>query len=252
MYHEMAQRMYLAGIHVRQPAHTILREQLLQSGSPRPAVLRGTRTHTRRSLACRARARRVVGGLWAAAVLCALPNTSLHGLRELHVPGRGAVPHTAICTLVRPRRLYNAVVQATALLFFGLPMALLSTLYLLIGLRLRRERRLWAGGSPARRPVTKMLFVLVVVFGVCWAPFHVDRLMWSCVSHWTEELLQAFEYVHVASGVFFYLSSAANPVLYSLLSSRFREAFRQALGIPGGRQPRAGLPLLPHQPQAHP
>ncbi|XP_051852438.1 neuromedin-U receptor 1 [Antechinus flavipes] len=199
----------------------------------------------------RARARRVIAALWAAAVLCSLPNTSLHGLLELEVPGRGVVPDSAVCTLVRPRALYNLVVQGTALLFFGLPVATMGTLYALIGLRLRRERRLWARAGSARaggpgpeklrqRQLTKMLFVLVVVFGLCWAPFHVDRLMWSCVSSWTEELLQAFQYVHVASGVFFYLSSAANPVLYSLLSSRFRGAFRQALGLRGRGRPGTG------------
>lgn len=37
---------------------------------------------------------------------------------------------------------------------------------------------------------------------------------------WTEGLLLAFQYVHAISGVFFYLSSAANPVLYSLMSTR--------------------------------
>ncbi|XP_027731189.1 neuromedin-U receptor 1 isoform X2 [Vombatus ursinus] len=216
-----------------------------------------------KALLTRAHARRVIGTLWAVSVLCSLPNTSLHGIQELEVPGWGVVPNTAICTLVRPRAVYNLVVQGTTLLFFGLPMVTISTLYALIGLRLRRERRtggLGAGprgcpGAPLQpkkhrqTQVTKMLFVLVVVFGVCWAPFHVDRLMWSCVSHWTEELLQAFEYVHVVSGVFFYLSSAANPVLYSLLSSRFRGAFRQALGVRGARQPRTLLPLFPGLPQ---
>lgn len=68
-----------------------------------------------------------------------------------------------------------------------------------------------------------------MVFGICWAPFHIDRLMWSLVSHWTEGLHLAFQYVHVVSGVFFYFSSAANPVLYSLMSSRFRDTFREAL-----------------------
>lgn len=72
---------------------------------------------------------------------------------------------------------------------------------------------------------------LAVVFGICWAPFHADRLMWSLVSHWTEGLVLAFQVVHVVSGVFFYLGSAANPVLYSLMSSRFQETFRQALGL---------------------
>lgn len=96
-----------------------------------------------KALVTRAHARRVIGALWAASVLCSLPNTSLHGIQELEVPGRGVVPNTAICTLVRPRAIYSLVVQGTTLLFFGLPMATISTLYVLIGLRLRRERRLW-------------------------------------------------------------------------------------------------------------
>uniref|UniRef100_A0A8C5LNN9 Neuromedin U receptor 1 n=2 Tax=Jaculus jaculus TaxID=51337 RepID=A0A8C5LNN9_JACJA len=215
-----------------------------------------------RSVVTRARARRMLGAIWVLAVLCSLPNTSLHGIQQLHVPCRGPVPDSSVCTLVRPRFVYNLVVQTTTLLFFCLPMATISVLYLLIGMQLRRERVLLscqAKGRSAseararrdsgrahlqdrsRRQVTKMLFVLVLVFGVCWAPFHADRLMWSFVSHWTERLLLAFQYVHIVSGIFFYLSSAANPVLYSLMSSRFRETFRQALGL-GGRCHR----LRPH------
>lgn len=53
--------------------------------------------------------------------------------------------------------------------------------------------------------------------------------MWSFVSQWTEGLHLAFQYVHVISGVFFYLSSAINPVLYNVMSSRFRETFQEAL-----------------------
>lgn len=89
-----------------------------------------------------------------------------------------------------------------------------------------------SGGAPAGThppPLSAPAVVLVVVFGICWAPFHIDRLMWSFVSQWTEGLHLAFQYVHVVSGVFFYLSSAANPVLYSLMSSRFRDTFRESL-----------------------
>ncbi|OBS72726.1 hypothetical protein A6R68_12704 [Neotoma lepida] len=204
-----------------------------------------------KSVMTRAHVRRMLGAIWVLAVLFSLPNTSLHGLKQLYVPCRGLVPDSAVCTLVRPRVFYNLVIQTTTLLFFCLPMIVISVLYLLIGLRLRRERTLlqeeFAGGKIAatrnicsrrlqlrdrgRRQVTKMLFALVVVFGICWAPFHADRLMWSFVSHWTEGLVVAFQSVHVVSGVFFYLGSAANPVLYSLMSSRFRETFRQALGL---------------------
>uniref|UniRef100_A0A452UKX3 Neuromedin U receptor 1 n=1 Tax=Ursus maritimus TaxID=29073 RepID=A0A452UKX3_URSMA len=182
-----------------------------------------------RSMMTRVHVRRVLGAIWGLAVLCSLPNTSLHGIQQLEVPCRGTVPHSAMCTLVHPRALYNLVVQITTLFFFCLPMATISVLYLLIGLRLRRERLLLLrqeGPSQLRGPCS---LVLVVVFGICWAPFHVDRLMWSFVSQWTEGLDLAFQYVHVISGVLFYLSSAVNPVLYNVMSSRFRETFQEAL-----------------------
>lgn len=71
--------------------------------------------------------------------------------------------------------------------------------------------------------------VLVVVFGICWAPFHTDRLMWSFISDWTDTHLEIFQYVHITSGVFFYLSSAVNPILYNLMSTRFREMFKEVM-----------------------
>ncbi|NP_001306156.1 neuromedin-U receptor 1 isoform 1 [Mus musculus] len=205
-----------------------------------------------KSVMTRAHVRRMVGAIWVLATLFSLPNTSLHGLSQLTVPCRGPVPDSAICSLVGPMDFYKLVVLTTALLFFCLPMVTISVLYLLIGLRLRRERMLLQvevkGRKTAatqetshrriqlqdrgRRQVTKMLFALVVVFGICWAPFHADRIMWSLVyGHSTEGLHLAYQCVHIASGIFFYLGSAANPVLYSLMSTRFRETFLQALGL---------------------
>lgn len=67
--------------------------------------------------------------------------------------------------------------------------------------------------------------VLVVVFGLCWAPFHVDRLMWSYIDTSSDKHLKIFEHVHIISGVCFYLSSAINPIVYNLMSTRFREMF---------------------------
>ncbi|XP_074860485.1 neuromedin-U receptor 1 [Carettochelys insculpta] len=194
----------------------------------------------------RKHAKRVIGSVWVLSVLCSIPNTSLHGIQLLFVPGRGVVPDSAICTLVKPRLIYNLVIQVTTILFFFLPMGTISILYLLIGLQLKKEKMLRALEAKSgrdcdyhnvrvqqkearRRQVTKMLFALVVVFGICWAPFHTDRLVWSFVSNWTVQLLHMFQYVHVISGVFFYLSSAANPILYNLMSTRFREMFKEVI-----------------------
>uniref|UniRef100_A0A8C4ZWP1 Neuromedin U receptor 1a n=1 Tax=Gadus morhua TaxID=8049 RepID=A0A8C4ZWP1_GADMO len=180
----------------------------------------------------RRHAKRVILTVWAASILCALPNTSLHG----------------IATLPTGVNWYNLTIQVTTLVFFVLPMATISVLYLLIGLHLQREKMLQvfeakssSSGQESfcnvrrkqqkarHRQVTKMLFVLVVVFGICWAPFHTDRLMWSFISDWSEDQLETFQYVHLISGVLFYLSSAVNPILYNLMSTRFREMFREVM-----------------------
>uniref|UniRef100_A0A6J0V3Y1 Neuromedin-U receptor 1 n=1 Tax=Pogona vitticeps TaxID=103695 RepID=A0A6J0V3Y1_9SAUR len=191
-------------------------------------------------------AKRVIVALWVLSVVCSIPNTSLHGIQTLYVPCWGVVPDSATCTLVKPRFAYNLIIQVTTIVFFFVPMAIISILYLLIGLQLRKEKMLEAleaksGNScdyhnvrlqqkkARRRQVTNMLFVLVVVFGICWAPFHTDRLVWSFITHWTETMQHMFQYVHILSGVFFYLSSAANPILYNLMSTRFREMFKEVM-----------------------
>ena len=71
--------------------------------------------------------------------------------------------------------------------------------------------------------------IVVAVFGVCWAPFHIERLLWSSISQWTDLMHNIYQYVHILSGVLFYLSSAVNPIIYSLLSTRFRECFRELM-----------------------
>nr|XP_029134179.1 neuromedin-U receptor 1-like [Labrus bergylta] len=202
----------------------------------------------------RTHAKRVILVVWGVSVLCALPNTSLHGITMLYSRSIGSagnthleIPDSAICTLVKPPWMYNLTTQVTTLLFFILPMLTISVLYMLIGLQLKQEKLRQALQAKSgfgqdsfcnvrtqqqkarRRQVTKMLFVLVVVFGICWAPFHTDRLMWSFISDWTDNHLEIFEYVHIISGVFFYLSSAVNPILYNLMSTRFREMFKEVM-----------------------
>ncbi|XP_064195060.1 neuromedin-U receptor 1-like [Anguilla rostrata] len=193
----------------------------------------------------RAHAKRVILTLWVLSMICAVPNTSLHGIDTLPPRFGRQYPESATCTLVKPQWIYNLLIQVTTLFFFVLPMLTISVLYLLIGLQLRRERMLHAleakSGLSHRsysgvhsqqqrvrhQQVTKMLCVLVIVFGICWAPFHSDRLVWSFISGWTVHQRLIFEYVHLISGFFFYLSSAINPILYNLMSTRFRDMFRE-------------------------
>lgn len=95
----------------------------------------------------RTHAKRVILTVWGVSLLCAVPNTSLHGIFFLHSHSVGPagqmnleIPDSAICTLVKPRWIYNLTIQVTTLLFFVLPMLTISVLYMLIGLQLKREK----------------------------------------------------------------------------------------------------------------
>lgn len=90
-------------------------------------------------------AKRVILSVWSVSMLCAVPNTSLHGIFTLPPPkgrGVGHVANSATCMLVKPRWMYNLIIQITTLLFFVLPMLTISVLYLLIGIQLKREKML--------------------------------------------------------------------------------------------------------------
>uniref|UniRef100_A0A4W4FTR9 G-protein coupled receptors family 1 profile domain-containing protein n=1 Tax=Electrophorus electricus TaxID=8005 RepID=A0A4W4FTR9_ELEEL len=177
-------------------------------------------------------AQRVIGGVWLASLVCAIPNTSLHGLRYYYLPEK--VLESATCNLLKPQWIYNLVIQVTTVLFYFVPMVVISGLYLAIGVRLGREHRQRVLDSSFFRNVycvaLSRLFsvlaaaVVVLVFAICWAPFHIDRLLWSFITRWTDHMHNVFEYVHILSGVLFYLSSAVNPVIYNLLSTRFRDS----------------------------
>ncbi|XP_077580673.1 neuromedin-U receptor 1-like [Stigmatopora nigra] len=201
-----------------------------------------------------AHVKRVLVALWSLSMLCSVPNASLHGIATLPPKFGRRFPRSAICQLVKPRWMYNLIILISTLVFFVLPMLVIGVLYLLIGLRLRREKAASADGSglgpeglgrfhrhrvdKRNHQITKMLCVLVLVFGLCWAPFHADRLMWSLMDESLEGHLRIFGHIHIVSGVFFYLSAAVNPVLYSLMSTRFREMFRHVC-CPGDRSLRS-------------
>lgn len=96
----------------------------------------------------RTHAKRVILTVWGVSILCAVPNTSLHGIAMLYSRSTGPlggninvkIPDSAMCTLVKPRWMYNLTIQVTTLLFFILPMLTISVLYMLIGLQLKREK----------------------------------------------------------------------------------------------------------------
>lgn len=79
---------------------------------------------------------------------------------------------------------------------------------------------------------TFVTVAVVIAFFICWAPFHVQRLIAIYGTNkedhitsngpWMEFLYLLMTYV---SGVFYYVSTTINPILYNIMSNKFRMAF---------------------------
>lgn len=71
---------------------------------------------------------------------------------------------------------------------------------------------------------------VVVAFFVCWAPFHAQRLMSIYASNDQPTAVVVYEVLHYMSGVLYYVSATINPILYHIMSLKFRTAFKETLG----------------------
>lgn len=71
---------------------------------------------------------------------------------------------------------------------------------------------------------------VVVAFFICWAPFHAQRLVaiYGTIDHQPshETMLQIYVIMTYVSGILYYLSTCINPLLYNIMSNKFREAFK--------------------------
>ena len=69
---------------------------------------------------------------------------------------------------------------------------------------------------------------VVLAFFLCWAPFHAQRL--GYVYFKESKIFRTLnEYLYYISGFLYYLSATVNPILYNLMSLKYRHAFRQTL-----------------------
>jgi len=111
-----------------------------------------------------------------------------------------------------------------------------------------------------------VLVAVVVAFFICWAPFHTQRLMSAsaysaaAAAAAESELTNSTATTHVdaeqptqgvgdlvffyVSGVLYYVSSVINPILYNIMSVKFRQAFVDTIlrcNCRRGRRGRGGL-----------
>ncbi|XP_076629629.1 pyrokinin-1 receptor [Colletes latitarsis] len=186
--------------------------------------------------------------IWLLALCLAVPQAYQFGIVYDYSNG-SMITDSARCSM--KWTLIDHAFEISTMLFFVVPMTIITVLYVLIAIQLRKSRLLTAavkrnhlpaglnhcdsgrGKSSAQRNVVRMLVAVVAAFFICWAPFHAQRLLAVYAQSSTTEPKHALVIVYTIltymSGVFYYLSTTVNPLLYNIMSNKFREAFKSML-----------------------
>ncbi|XP_064098254.1 LOW QUALITY PROTEIN: pyrokinin-1 receptor-like, partial [Macrobrachium nipponense] len=206
------------------------------------------RSHTMSQLG---RVIRSIAVIWAVATACAVPIAIQYGIVYMPAPdGKAADPSTATCTI---KKRLSWVFEISSLLFFVAPMLLITVLYACIAVQLQRSARI-ARSVPSidshncsstndgsrNKAVIKMLVAVVIAFFVCFAPHQAQRLMAIHADPKSTVAQKLFNVLYNISGISYYISTCVNPILYHIMSNRFRQALQVTLESCCGRHPGAG------------
>ncbi|KAF6202370.1 hypothetical protein GE061_004769 [Apolygus lucorum] len=173
----------------------------------------------------------IIGALWVVSLLAASPFSMFTKINYLQYPeGSGNdLPETAFCAMLEDNKpKWLPIYEFSFLLFFLVPMMMIIVLYVLIWMKLSANMNSSAQRDDrhlqSRRNVIRMLIAVVITFFICWCPFHVQRLFYIYGQD-LESYLQINEWIFNLSGVLYYLSATMNPILYNLMSGKYRTAF---------------------------
>ena len=76
-----------------------------------------------------------------------------------------------------------------------------------------------------KKKVTKMLFVVVLMFGICWFPFQMFNFLTQIV----DLSFYGVNYIWMASHILAMSNSSCNPFIYGIYNEKFRHEFDRKL-----------------------
>ncbi|KAK9497870.1 hypothetical protein O3M35_003780 [Rhynocoris fuscipes] len=183
------------------------------------------------------RVMKVICALWIISFFSALPFAVFTTINYIDWPiGSGiAVNESAFCAMLKDNVPPDfPIYELSSVLFFLLPAFVLTYLYIRIGLIISKNQNVNGSihgeqrTSQSRKSIVRMLMAVVVAFFICWAPFHLQRVMYIYMSN-----LPIFHIINMwmyhISGILYYFSATVNPILYNLMSVKYRTAFKQTL-----------------------
>ncbi|XP_054826902.1 motilin receptor [Eublepharis macularius] len=172
---------------------------------------------------CRVKALLVV--LWAVALLSAAPFLFLVGVQQVgnNSDDDSFSRECGPTAHARQSGLLSTMLWITTS-YFVLPFLCLYVLYSFIIRELLHGKKTYLGGASHRshRQTVRMLVVLVLAFVICWLPFHIGRIIY--INSEDTRMMHFSQYFNIFALQLFYLSASINPILYNLISKKYRAA----------------------------
>ncbi|KAI1882204.1 hypothetical protein AGOR_G00248280 [Albula goreensis] len=150
--------------------------------------------------------------VWAVSFLVSLP------LRIFATKETGPSADLTFCLPTMHEHHYQ-VVLSQFVLYYLLPMLIIAFNYARLALFLHRSPIMSASSARNTRRASLMVFLAAGTFSVCWLPGYVLEL---CVYLGLYQHGKAWEMFYFTCTVLQYLHPCVNPVLYVLLSKRYR------------------------------
>ncbi|XP_050343422.1 tachykinin-like peptides receptor 86C [Nymphalis io] len=177
----------------------------------------------------------MIAGIWVSGMLLAIPCLLYSTTKEYRSKG---ILKTA-CLLSWPDGLPDVSYMdfIYQVLFFvvtyAVPMLGMTFFYSAMGRVLWGSRSIGeltqrqADSIRSKRKVVKMFILVIVIFGICWLPYHT----YFIYTHFNPSILYMKYIQHVYLG-FYWLAMAnamVNPIIYYWMNAKFRSYFRTAI-----------------------
>ncbi|KYN34861.1 Neuropeptides capa receptor [Trachymyrmex septentrionalis] len=185
---------------------------------------------------------RFILAVWSIAIVSAIPFAIYTKVNFVeYPPGSGNYSaDSAICAMLLPDMPKFPLYELSCIVFFLIPMLIILVVYARMGLKIKRSTTEVLGPIQAsvhgdhrqiqsRKSVIRMLSAVVIMFFLCWAPFHAQRLLYIYAQD-SDYYPDLNEWLYILSGCLYYFSTTVNPILYNLMSIKYRHAFKRTIG----------------------
>ncbi|XP_012218064.1 neuropeptides capa receptor-like [Linepithema humile] len=184
---------------------------------------------------------RFILAAWLIAIFSAIPFAIYTKVNFIeYPPGSGNYSaDSAICAMLLPNMPKFPLYELSCIVFFLIPMLIILVMYTRMGLRIKSTTKDALGAIQgtvhgdyrqiqSRKSVIRMLSAVVIMFFLCWAPFHTQRLLYIYAQE-SDYYLDLNEWLYILSGCLYYFSATVNPIFYNLMSVKYRHAFNQTI-----------------------